>query len=79
MSKDGYEYFNSNLKSSLTYTDIVATFGNPDGDLGSGIHIYYCSLEDGASIWISYTDKIMYARQMSSSNLNTAQLLYTII
>ena len=72
MSKDGYEYFNSNLKSSLTYTDIVATFGNPDGDLGSsGIHAYYYSLEDGTSMWIGYTDKIMYP--------NTAQLLNTII
>jgi hypothetical protein len=73
-----YAYFNTNLKSSMTYADMVNKFGNPDGDLGSGIHIYYYELKDGTSIWIGYTDKIMYARHMSSST-GSAQLLHTIL
>jgi hypothetical protein len=78
VSKDSYEYFNTNLKPSMTYTNIIATFGNPDGDLGSGIHIYYYNLEDGTSIWIGYSDHIIYARHMSSNNVS-AGLLHTII
>ena len=73
-----YAYFHTYLKSSMTYADIVSKFGNPDGDLGSGIHIYYYQLEDGTSIWIGYTDRIMYARHMSSSSGST-QLLHTIL
>jgi hypothetical protein len=73
VSKDSYEYFNTNLKPAMVYTDIVATFGNPDGDLGSGIHIYYYDLEDGTSVWIGYTDHIM------SSSHTGALMLHTII
>ena len=79
VSKDSYAYFSSNLKPSMTYTDMVATFGNPNGDLGSGIHIYVYGLEDGTSVWIGYNDHIVYARHMTSSDKNTAQLLHTII
>ena len=78
ISKDSYEYFSKNLNPSMSYADIVATFGNPAGDLGSGIHIYYYNLKDGTSIWIGYTNQILYARHMSSSNSN-ALLLDTII
>lgn len=78
-SEGTYEYFNAHLKPSMTYNDLIATFGNPNGDLGSGIHIYCYNLVDGTSVWIGYTDKIMYARHMSSSNLGTAVLLHTII
>ena len=78
-SKDTIGYFTTHLKPSMSYNDIIATFGDPDGDLGSGIHIYYYNLPDGTSVWIGYADKIMYARHMSSSNLSSASLLHTII
>jgi hypothetical protein len=73
--KDSIEYFNYNLSADMKYTDIVSVFGEPDGDKGSGIHIYYYNLSDGTSVYIGYTDKIMYARHMSASG----QLLHTII
>jgi hypothetical protein len=79
VSKDSYEYFSTNLKPSMMYTEIVGAFGNPDSDLGSGIHIYVYGLEDGTSVWIGYNDHIVYARHMSSSDKNTAQLLHTMI
>ena len=61
------------------YADIVATFGIPDGEKGSGIHIYYYILEGGTSIRIGYADKIIYARHMSSGDSGTAQILHTLI
>jgi len=73
--KDSIEYFNANLKADLKYDAIVNLFGEPDGDIGSGIHIYVYNLGDGSKVYIGYTDKIMYARHISSSG----QVLHTII
>lgn len=73
--KDSIEYFNANLKADLKYTDIVSLFGEPDGDKGSGIHIYYYNLSDGTAVYIGYTDKILYARHVNSSG----QVLHNII
>jgi hypothetical protein len=73
--KETIEYFNYNLKADLKYDDLVNLFGAPDGDIGSGIHIYVYDLKDGSKVYIGYTDKIMYARHVSSSG----QVLHTII
>jgi hypothetical protein len=73
--KDSIEYFNYNLTADLKYDELVGLFGEPDGDKGSGIHIYYYNLSDGTAVYIGYTDKILYARHMSASG----QLLHTII
>jgi hypothetical protein len=75
VDQDSIEYFNINLKADLKYDAIVNLFGEPDGDIGSGIHIYVYNLGDGSKVYIGYTDKIMYARHMSSSG----QVLHTII
>jgi hypothetical protein len=53
----------------------VNLFGAPDRDIGSGIHIYVYDLSDGTKVYIGYTDKIMYARHMSSSG----QVLHNLI
>jgi hypothetical protein len=73
--KDSIEYFNANLKADLKYDDIVNLFGEPDGEMGSGIHIYYYNLADGSKVYIGYADKIIYARHVSS----TGQLLHTFV
>ena len=73
--KDSIEYFNANLKADMKYDAIVNLFGEPDGDIGSGIHIYVYNLGDGSKVYIGYADKIMYARHVSSSR----QALHTII
>lgn len=54
----------NNLKPDMTYDSIVAKFGEPSKDLGSGIHIYVYVLTDSTEIWIGYADKIIYARHM---------------
>src|SRR5262245_2661800 len=73
--KDSIEYFNYNLRADMKYDDIVNQFGAPDGDIGSGIHIYVYDLNDGSKVYIGYTDKIMYARHVNSNG----QTIHTII
>ena len=75
VDEDSIGYFSANLKADLKYDAIVNLFGEPDGDIGSGIHIYVYNLGDGSKVYIGYTDKIMYARHISSSG----QVLHTII
>lgn len=49
----------------MRYEAIVKCFGEPSGDLGSGIHIYVYRLNDLTQVWIGFTDVILYARHMS--------------
>jgi hypothetical protein len=70
-----YEKFEEHLKAEMTYQQIVWRFGNPVADIGSGIHIYVYSLDDGTQIKIGYTDQIVYARHTSSSG----QVLHELI
>lgn len=70
-----YEKFEERLKAEMTYQQIVWCFGNPVADIGSGIHIYIYSLDDGTQIKIGYTDHIVYARHISSDG----QVLHELI
>jgi hypothetical protein len=69
-----YENF-TQIRSEMKYEAIVEKFGEPDQDLGSGIHIYVYILADNTEIWIGYTDAILYARHMDSQR----NLLHVII
>ncbi len=62
-----YSDFENNLKSEMSYDLIVAKFGAPTKDIGSGIHIYVYQLTDSTEIWIGYTDKILYARHVEKN------------
>ena len=73
--KRSLEYFNKHLKADMKYTNIEETFDKPDEDKGSGIHIYVYKLKDESAIWIGYTDKILYAKQMDRNQ----QLLHTLL
>jgi hypothetical protein len=70
-----YEYFNANLKATMNFTEIKSIFGDPNSDIGSGIHIYVYKLSDSTEIWIGYTDHILYARHLDVNQ----QLLHTLI
>ena len=65
--KRSFEYFNTHLKAGMNFNDIKQTFGEPDEDKGSGIHIYVYKLKDGSAIWIGSTDKILYARHVDGN------------
>jgi hypothetical protein len=62
-----YSDFEKNLKPDMTYNSIVAKFGAPLKDIGSGIHIYVYQLTDSTEIWIGYTDKILYAKHVDKN------------
>jgi hypothetical protein len=74
-AKDTFTYFTMHLKAHMDYTALVKTFGEPDSDIGSGIHIYVYNLEDGTAIMIGYTNTILYARHVDKNH----QLLHTLI
>jgi hypothetical protein len=68
VEKATIEYFRIHLKADMDFTAIQNLFGQPDADLGSGIHIYVYQLKDGTAIWIGYANKIMYARHIDGNN-----------
>ena len=49
-------------------------FGQPDKDLGSGIHIYVYKLDDATEVWVGMTDKIVYAYHVDQ-NQNLLKVL----
>lgn len=75
VEKDTIEYFRLHLKADMDFAAIQTQFGAPDADKGSGIHIYVYELKDGTSVWIGYTNKIMYARHMDSNDQLISNLI----
>jgi hypothetical protein len=74
------EFFKANLTSDMSYDQIVKRFGKPDGDLGSGFHIYFYDLSDGTQVRIVYVyDKIQAAVQVDPKEMNPDKILATII
>lgn len=67
VEKRSIGYFETHLKAGMDINAIKLEWGEPDGDIGSGIHIYVYDLKDNTEIWIGYTDIIMYARQVDSN------------
>ena len=68
MNRDSIEYFQSFLKPDMDYKRLKSVFGEPDGDTGSGIHIYFYDLDDGTKVIIGFTDKILYARHVDQDH-----------
>lgn len=69
ISRNSIEYFRKYLKEDMDYPDLRSRFGKPDADIGSGIHIYVYSLDDGSQVTIGFTDKILYARHINETDL----------
>jgi hypothetical protein len=59
---DSIEHFRQHLKADMNYNSLIRTFGKPDDDVGSGIHIYIYHLTDGTKVQIGFTNKILYAK-----------------
>jgi len=66
--KDSFAYFEQHLKADMTLENIRSTFGEPDNDIGSGIHIYQYILQDGTKIHIGFVDEILYARHVDAND-----------
>ena len=69
MSRDSIEYFKKYLKEDMVYSDLKFIFGEPDADVGSGIHIYVYNLNNGTQVTIGYTDRILYARHIDETQV----------
>ena len=72
---DSVDYFSDYLRADMTFREIVKAFGEPDADIGSGIHIYVYVLEDHTEIRIGFTDRILYATHVDQDH----QLLKILI
>ena len=70
-----YSDFVVSLNAGMDYQAIVARFGEPTKDIGSGIHIYVYQLSDLTEVWIGYVDRIIYARHVDANQ----QVLHIII
>jgi hypothetical protein len=60
--------FEQHLKADMSYADFTRIFGEPNDDIGSGIHIYVYNFPDGTKILIGYVDGIGYARHVDANN-----------
>ncbi len=55
-------YFKKNLKKEMDVQEITETFGKPEKDIGSGLHIFVYTLDDGSEILLGSTGKeLLYA------------------
>jgi hypothetical protein len=59
-----FEDFQRELKVGMDYSDIILKFGDPVKEIGSGLHIYVYELSDSSEVWIGYTNKIEYIKQV---------------
>lgn len=73
--KDTLAYFEEHLKADMNYEKLKRTFGEPDNDIGSGIHIYLYNLQDGTKIQIGFVDSILYARHVDANGQLIDKLL----
>ena len=71
LNRDSIEYFQKYLKGDMKYSEMKLIFGEPDADIGSGIHIYVYHLDDGTKVTIGYTDRIIYAKQIDEMQVLT--------
>ncbi len=66
--------FTTKLHADMGSDDLVAAFGQPDQDLGSGLHISEYILDDGSTVLIGFAGtSILYARHKTGSG--TEELL----
>ncbi len=70
-----YADFEKSLVKNMSYEDVIARFGEPDNDMGSGIHIPVYVLDDSTQVVIGCTDEILYARHLDKDG----DLLHTLI
>jgi hypothetical protein len=68
VDRDTIEYFREHLAVDMKHDQLKSTFGEPDDDIGSGLHIYVYHLKDGTKVIVGCTDKIFYARHVNTDD-----------
>jgi hypothetical protein len=74
VNRNTFNYFQTHLQKDMSHTKLMEVFGEPDKDLGSGIHIYVYNLDDNTEVWVGITDKLLYANQVDK-NQNLLKVL----
>ena len=74
-SPDSVAYFERHLKVDMNYEKLKRTFGEPDNDIGSGIHIYVYNLQDGTKIHIGFVDRVLYANHVDANDQFIEELI----
>jgi len=64
VNRNTLEYFETHLQMDMNHAKLISVFGEPDKDLGSGIHIYVYMLDDTTEVWVGISDKILYANHV---------------
>lgn len=62
-----YEYFAAHINKNMSDKTVIKTFGQPDDDVGSGLHIFIYKLTDGTTIDIGVTDFIHYSNHRDAN------------
>lgn len=68
VNKKDYVTFIQFIKPDMKYKDLVACFGKPDKNMGSGVDIYVYNLGDSSKAMIGYSDKILYVEHVENKN-----------
>jgi hypothetical protein len=74
INRNTIDYFETHLKKDMTDKQLMFVFGEPNKDIGSGIHIYVYKLDDNTEVWVGITDKILYGNHMDQ-NQNLLKVL----
>lgn len=67
--------FRKVLSESPDIDTIFDKFGEPDSDIGSGIHIYVYKLDDSTEIRIGYAGTFVYVQHVDSNGTVLEQLI----
>lgn len=67
LERNTLSFFERNISEEMTLREVKATFGKPDEDVGSGIHIFVYNLADGTNVLIGITDVLLYARHVDEN------------
>jgi hypothetical protein len=53
------------LPKGIIFSEIEKIIGQPDSDIGSGVHIYVYKQNDGSEVWLGYRDPdtLLYVKQ----------------
>lgn len=56
------------LRKGMSYEEIISIVGEPDQDIGSGLHVYLYNLADGTEVIVGVGDGLMYVKQRISND-----------
>lgn len=56
------------LRKGMSYEEMISIVGEPDHDIGSGIHVYLYRLPDGTEVIVGVGEGLMYVKQKISND-----------